>query len=71
MRQGLLDGGQHATLLDGEMVVDDDIVSGQRKRRYLAYDLMVLQGKPIIHLPFKVSHRRLTRARRSWACACT
>lgn len=54
MRKGLLDAPHHCTLLDGEMVVDDDIMTGQRKRRYLAYDMMVLNGNPITQLPFKV-----------------
>ena len=55
MRKGLLDAPHHITLLDGEMVVDEDIVTVQRKRRYLAYDLMLLNGKSIIDLPFKVN----------------
>ena len=50
----MLDGPHNMTLLDGEMVVDEDIVTEQRKRRYLAYDVMLLHGKPIIDLPFKV-----------------
>lgn len=58
MRKGLLDGPQNMTLLDGEMVVDEDIVTGQRKRRYLAYDVMLLHGKSIIDLPFKVCQNK-------------
>lgn len=32
------------TLLDGEMVVDEDVASGGRTRRFLAYDLVSLNG---------------------------
>lgn len=40
--------------MDGEMVVDEDIETGTRSRRYLAYDLMVLNGRSLAELPFKV-----------------
>lgn len=42
------------TLLDGEMVVDEDIVAGTQKRRFLAYDLMALNSKSFVHKPWKV-----------------
>jgi mRNA capping enzyme, catalytic domain len=45
---------QDKTLLDGEMVVDEDIVTGVRTRRYLAYDLVALQGASLVLRPFKV-----------------
>lgn len=41
------------TLLDGEMVIDDDVATGERTRRFLAYDLVALNGKPLIGRPFK------------------
>lgn len=46
----------HATLLDGEMVVDRDLVSGKYSRRYLAYDCITLNGEKIGYKPF---HERL------------
>ena len=36
------------------MVVDEDIESDQQQRRYLAYDLMMLNGKSLMQQPFKV-----------------
>ncbi|KAK9804496.1 hypothetical protein WJX73_010638 [Symbiochloris irregularis] len=47
-------GPHHFTLLDGEMVVDEDIVNDSVQRRYLAYDLMMLEGKSLMRQPFKV-----------------
>ena len=44
----------HQTLLDGELVVDEDIESGRRTRRFLAYDMVMLNGKPLIQKPCKV-----------------
>lgn len=43
----------HCTLVDGEMVVDEAVDTGKRVRRYLIYDAMMLNGTPIIQLPFK------------------
>jgi len=43
----------HATLLDGEMVIDRDSKSGKYIRRYLAYDCITLNGEKIGHNPFK------------------
>ncbi|XP_031494224.1 uncharacterized protein LOC116260211 isoform X1 [Nymphaea colorata] len=42
----------HLTLLDGEMIIDTDPETGQQNRRYLVYDLMMLNHKPVIELPF-------------------
>jgi hypothetical protein len=42
------------TLLDGEMVVDEDVKTGTCRRRYLAYDMMVLNQKILADRPFKV-----------------
>ena len=67
MQAGLLGEPHHLTLLDGEMVVDEEIESGERKRRFLAYDLMALNGshlkvgmemQPVMGLPFKVCNAR-------------
>lgn len=46
-------GPHHFTLLDGEMVVDEDVVADRRERRYLAYDLVMLNGKSLMDQPFK------------------
>jgi mRNA-capping enzyme len=43
----------HATLLDGEMVIDRDSKSGKYIRRYLAYDCITLNSEKIGHIPFK------------------
>jgi mRNA-capping enzyme len=43
----------HMTLLDGEMVVDEDSKTGTCRRRYLAYDMMVLNQKVLADRPFK------------------
>jgi len=44
---------QVATLLDGEMVVDADPATGEKRRRFYAYDLMSMGGKKVTDLPFK------------------
>ena len=44
----------NGTLMDGEMVVDQDKGTGQQTRRYLAYDIMQLRGKPLRLKDFKV-----------------
>ena len=46
----------HATLLDGEMVVDESLASGEKTRRYLAYDCMAVNGKSLAGRPWKVLH---------------
>jgi len=47
-------GVHHVTLLDGEMVVDTDVVTGKLTRRFLAYDLMTLNTHSVAARPFKV-----------------
>ena len=42
----------HFTLLDGEMVVDEDITTGVRTRRFLIYDLMMSQSQSYIQRSF-------------------
>ncbi|CAM6129287.1 unnamed protein product [Calypogeia fissa] len=42
----------HLTLLDGEMVIDTLPDSGQQSRRYLVYDLMILNSHPLHERPF-------------------
>ncbi|KAL3142910.1 hypothetical protein ABBQ38_003198 [Trebouxia sp. C0009 RCD-2024] len=44
---------QHGTLLDGEMIVDEDKATGKQARRYLAYDIMQLCGRPLRNATFK------------------
>lgn len=48
--QGSLGGTHHLTLLDGEMVIDK-LPSGEFKRRYLVYDLIMLNQKPLAKVP--------------------
>uniref|UniRef100_A0A7S0RP26 Tyrosine specific protein phosphatases domain-containing protein n=1 Tax=Pyramimonas obovata TaxID=1411642 RepID=A0A7S0RP26_9CHLO len=43
-RRDYLDKRHNVTLLDGEMVVDVDATAGTATRRYLAYDLMCVNG---------------------------
>jgi mRNA-capping enzyme len=49
----LLDA-HHFTLLDGEMLVDEDLSSGAQTRRFLAYDCMAWNTKPLGHKPWQV-----------------
>lgn len=49
----------NATLLDGEMVVDEDMESGIMTRRFLAYDLIILNGESVAQCPFKVNAKNL------------
>ncbi|MBA0848723.1 hypothetical protein Goshw_006212 [Gossypium schwendimanii] len=42
----------HLTLLDGEMIIDTLPDSRKQERRYLIYDMMVLNNEPIIERPF-------------------
>ncbi len=44
----------HNTLTDGEMVVDHDKQAGTYRRRYLIYDIMVVNGYCVIDRPFSV-----------------
>jgi mRNA-capping enzyme len=44
------------TLLDGEMVVDEDVATGARTRRFLAYDLVALNGARVADRPFDARH---------------
>lgn len=44
----------HNTLLDGEMVVDENLETGGRERRFLVYDVMMVDGASIVDKPFKV-----------------
>ena len=43
----------HGTLLDGEMVVDEDMVSGLKTRRFLVYDMMANRCNGIIDRKFQ------------------
>lgn len=47
-------GGLHqGTIIDGEMVVDEDLVKGTKTRRFLAYDAMVINGEIVTQHPWK------------------
>lgn len=49
----------HLTLLDGELIVDEDRDSGKHSYRYLAYDIMALNSSPLVDRPWKVRGRRV------------
>ncbi|PRQ19266.1 putative mRNA (guanine-N(7)-)-methyltransferase [Rosa chinensis] len=52
---GLAENGtstHHYTLLDGEMVIDTEPGSQKKKRRYLIYDMMAINNRPVVKLPF-------------------
>ncbi|KAI5065958.1 hypothetical protein GOP47_0018582 [Adiantum capillus-veneris] len=51
----------HLTLLDGEMVIDEIPETHQRKRRYLIYDIMMLNHEPLVQLPFHERWKRIQR----------
>ncbi|KAH9302911.1 hypothetical protein KI387_014494 [Taxus chinensis] len=42
----------HFTLLDGEMIIDTVPETGEQQRRYLVYDLMMVNGQSKIKQPF-------------------
>ncbi len=42
------------TVLDGEMVVDEVLEEDRQERRFLAYDMVMLQGQPLVELPWMV-----------------
>ena len=44
----------HMTLLDGELIVDEDRETGKHTYRYLAYDAMAINGKSLVNRPWKV-----------------
>jgi mRNA-capping enzyme len=47
-------GGLHmGTIIDGEMVVDEDLITGKKTRRFLAYDAMVINGEVVTQHPWK------------------
>lgn len=41
------------------MVVDDDLLADKKARRFLAYDLMALNGRSVVHQPWKVDWGKL------------
>lgn len=59
---------QHGTLLDGEMIVDEDKATGKQTRRYLAYDIMQLCGRPLRSATFKARLNLMStwQVSRSW-----
>ena len=50
------------TLLDGELVIDEDLTTGVRTRRFLAYDCLAVNSKPLVGLPFKDRYRAIEEA---------
>ncbi|KAL4857277.1 mRNA-capping enzyme [Chlorella vulgaris] len=42
----------HWTVLDGEMVVDDILAEDRRERRFLAYDMVMLNGQSLVDRPW-------------------
>lgn len=50
----------HLTLMDGEMVIDK-LPDGQLKRRYLVYDLMMVNHQTISKLPFNERWRMIEK----------
>ena len=53
----------HCTLMDGEMVVDTDPQTKKETRRYLAYDLMAINGERVTQRPF-LERLNIIRVRR-------
>lgn len=49
---GFADKTHHFTLLDGEMIIDTLPDSQKQERRYLIYDLMVINHNSVIERPF-------------------
>ena len=47
-------GPQHFTLMDGELVVDTDMMTDQKTYRFLAYDLVLENGTNLTTQPFSV-----------------
>ena len=55
-----------STLMDGEMVVDEDKVTHRQTRRYLAYDIMLLNGRTLRYEEFEVPQSSLLC--NAWHC---
>ncbi|KAL1194070.1 hypothetical protein V5N11_004115 [Cardamine amara subsp. amara] len=54
-KQGNFNKVHHYTLLDGEMIIDnpkDEQGQARRRRRYLVYDLVAINGESVIERPF-------------------
>ncbi|XP_078446443.1 uncharacterized protein LOC144715411 [Wolffia australiana] len=50
--KGGIEGVHNNTLIDGEMIIDTIPDTKKMERRYLAYDLMVLNGDSVVERPF-------------------
>ena len=59
----------HQTLLDGELIVDEDRDTGKHLYRYLAYDIMAINNKSVAHHPWKV--RTLCEIQSTFPCVLT
>eukprot|EP00850_Spirogloea_muscicola_P006265 SM000029S10560 [mRNA] locus=s29:803350:809670:+ [translate_table: standard] len=64
---GELGGVHNGTLLDGEMVIDVDRSSGKRFRRFLVYDLMVLNQRSLAKWTFSLALNVKERFSDRWA----
>lgn len=42
------------TILDGEMVVDEDVAEDRWDRRFLAYDMVMVNGHSLVDRPWMV-----------------
>ena len=62
---GWMLAAHHMTLLDGEMLVDEDLATGSQTRRFLAYDCIALGGHSLTHKPWKA------RTHHGFACLWT
>jgi mRNA guanylyltransferase len=69
-----------SSLLDGELVIDVDKRSGQRKLRFLAFDCLAVDGEAIFNRPldkrygvclYARSLRARTNSRGCRGCRCT
>ncbi|PSC72146.1 mRNA-capping enzyme isoform X1 [Micractinium conductrix] len=52
----------HWTVLDGEMVVDDIMEEDRQERRFLAYDMVMLNGQPIVDRPWMERYRLIQKS---------
>eukprot|EP00250_Pteridium_aquilinum_P005768 c15818_g1_i1 orf=283-2259(-) len=78
LKHGTASDTHHLTLLDGEMVIDEIPGTHQRKRRYLIYDIMMLNHESLVQLPFHERWKRIKtdvieprshdRQTNSWYC---
>ncbi|EFN54818.1 hypothetical protein CHLNCDRAFT_24090 [Chlorella variabilis] len=51
----------HWTVLDGEMVVDEVLEEGRQERRFLAYDMVMLNGRSLVDHPWMERFKLIQR----------